>query len=60
MITGPALKPRARSVAISRVRAETAVYMVLRAPKSAPRPMSRAMGIPRPVIRPVSSADCSE
>ena len=42
MTTGPALKPRARSVAISRVRAATAEYIVFTAPKTAPRSIKYA------------------
>jgi len=37
------LKPSARSVAISRVRVDTAVYIVKMAPNTAPIPISTAM-----------------
>ena len=37
--TGPAPKPRARKVAISRARLATAAYIVLRAPNMAPMAM---------------------
>ena len=41
-MTGPEPKPSARKVAISRVRAATALYMVFNAPKSAPRAIKTA------------------
>lgn len=50
-------KPRARRVAISRVRAETAVYMVLKAPKTAPRAIRKVMTNPRPLTMPTSMVD---
>ena len=47
--TDVVLKPRARSVAISRVRVDTAVYIVRMAPKTAPTAISTAM--PKPTVR---------
>ena len=44
--TGDEPKPSARSVAISRVRADTAEYIVLSAAKIAPSPISTAMVTP--------------
>ena len=55
MTTGPLENPRARRVAISRVRAATAVYMVLMAPKTAPMPMRNAMTPAMPVMMAVTA-----
>src|SRR5262249_53007484 len=44
--TGLEPKPRARSVAISRVRAATALYMVFSAPNKAPRAMRAVIDTP--------------
>ena len=44
--TPPAPKPIARSVAISRVRALTAEYIVFSAAKIAPRPMNTPTAMP--------------
>ncbi len=44
-------KPMARMVAISRERSETAEYMVLSAPKTAPMPMMTATRVPSTVIK---------
>ena len=57
--TGPPPKPIARSVAISRVRAETAVYIVFNAPKIAPIPIRPAISIPTPVTRLWTIEACS-
>ena len=46
----PPPKPIARRTAISRERSDTAEYMVLRAPKTAPRPMTTAIRVPSTVI----------
>ena len=56
--TEPVLKPSARSVAISRARVATAVYIVRIAPNTAPMPISPAM--PKPIVRisRVSACDC--
>ena len=59
MTTGPLPNPSARSVAISRVREDTALYIVLSAPKTAPIPMRAAMSVPRPVMSPEIAVDCS-
>ena len=48
--TAPLPKPSARSVAISRVRAATALYMVFSAPNTAPMAMSNAIRKPSVVI----------
>ena len=48
-------KPSARSVAISRVRADTAEYIVLSAAKIAPSPISTAMATP--IVRTSVSSD---
>ena len=53
-----ALKPSARSVAISRERVDTAVYIVRIAPNTAPMPISNAMPKPTVWMRPVSARDC--
>ena len=53
--TLPPPKPRARMVAISRVRSETAEYIVLSAPKTAPMPMTKATSVPRTRIIVVSA-----
>ena len=58
-ITGLAPKPRARKVAISRVRAATALYMVFSAPKSAPNAISAVMNTPIFLMKLVSIVDCS-
>ena len=55
--TGPAPNPSARKVAISRVRAETALYIVFSAPKIAPSAIIAAMKKPIVRINPVSMAD---
>src|SRR5436190_22899552 len=55
--TGAAWKPMARRVAISRVREETAEYMVLSAPNTAPKPIINAMMVPRPVTSCASPFD---
>ena len=52
--TLPLPNPRARSVAISRVRSETAEYIVFNAPKTAPMPITIAMIEPSTVINVVS------
>ena len=41
--TAPLPNPSARSVAISRVRADTELYIVLSAPKTAPIAIRKAM-----------------
>jgi len=46
-ITGDPRNPMARSVAISRVRAATAAYMVLSAPNTAPTAMMTPTTVPR-------------
>ncbi len=51
-------KPMARMVAISRERSETAEYMVLSAPMTAPMPMMTATRPPSTVISVVSTCDC--
>ena len=53
------LNPSARSVAISRARVATAVYIVRMAPKTAPMPISAA--IPKPIVRisRVIASDCA-
>ena len=56
--TDVVLKPSARSVAISRDRVDTAVYIVRMAPNTAPMPISAAMPKPTPWIRPLSARDC--
>ncbi|MCE2541194.1 MAG: hypothetical protein J4G16_12680 [Acidobacteria bacterium] len=60
MTTGRPPKPRARSVAISRVRAATAVYIVLMPPNTAPIPIRSAITVPMPVMMPVMAWDCPE
>ena len=58
--TGAEPKPSARSVAISRVRADTAEYIVLSAANTAPRPISTAIVTPmRPHQRRAACCDCS-
>ena len=56
--TGIVLNPSARSVAISRARVATAVYIVRMAPKTAPIPIRAAM--PKPIVRisRVIACDC--
>ena len=56
MTTGTLPKPSARSVAISRVRAATAEYIVLTAPKIAPSPISAAMA--NPIVRMIACSTC--
>ena len=56
--TAPAPNPRARKVAISRVREATAVYIVLMAPKTAPMPISTAMKYPSVRMSRLSCCDC--
>ena len=51
-------KPIARMVAISRERSDTAEYIVLSAPKTAPTPMIEATKVPRTVIKVVRPRDC--
>ena len=60
MTTGAAPKPSARKVAISRVRAETAEYIVLSAANTAPTPISTAMVVPTYLIRASRMRDWSE
>jgi hypothetical protein len=55
--TAPRAKPMARSVATSRERSDTAEYMVLSAPKTAPMPITTATRVPRPRMRLVSMRD---
>ena len=55
--TLPPPKPNARMVAISRERSATAEYIVLRAPNTAPRPITAATMEPSTVMRPVSMRD---
>ena len=50
-MTGPAPKPSARRVAISRVRAATALYIVLSAPNNAPSAIRLAMNTPMVVMK---------
>ena len=50
-------KPSARMVAISRERSATAEYMVLRAPNTAPSPITAATIEPSTVMSPVSICD---
>ena len=57
--TAPLPKPSARKVAISRVREETELYMVLRAPKVAPTAIKEAISTPRVVINVDRTVDCS-
>ena len=57
--TGAARNPRARKVAISRVRVATAAYMLLSAPNTAPIPMMMPMALPSAVISRVRAADCA-
>ena len=54
----PPPKPMARRTAISRERSETAEYMVLRAPKTAPSPITTATSVPSTLMRVVTSTDC--
>ena len=51
--------PRARRVAISRVRAATAVYMVLSAPNTAPMAIRTGDQAAQPVMSLVDQRDCS-
>ena len=55
--TVPPPKPRARIVAISRDRSATAEYIVFRAAKTAPIPITRATRNPRTRMRSVSVRD---
>ena len=57
MITGPAPKPSARRVEISRVRDETAPYIVFSAPNSAPSAIMPAMKTPMDEMNLVTSED---
>ena len=57
--TGAAPKPSARSVAISRPRAATALYIVLSAPNNAPNAIIRATTVPSVVMKLVVIVDCS-
>ena len=50
----------ARRVAISRVRADTALYMVFKAPNKAPKAIRTAIKIPIPVMKPEVPLLCSE
>ena len=54
----PPPKPIARRTAISRERSETAEYMVLSAPKTAPSAITAATSEPSTVIRVVTTRDC--
>ena len=56
--TDVALNPSALSVAISRDRVDTAVYIVRIAPKIAPIPIRAAMPNPTPLMSPLSARDC--
>ena len=56
--TGPPPKPSARNVAISRVRAATALYIVFNAPNTAPTAIKNAIRKPRVVISRVRVSDC--
>ena len=58
-MTAPLPKPKARKVAISRVRVDTELYMVLSAPKIAPTAIKEAIKMPRVVMRVVSIVDWS-
>ena len=49
-------KPSARSVAISRVRLATAVYIVITAPNTAPMPISTPMIMP--IVRMIICSVC--
>ena len=53
----PPPKPIARRTAISRERSETAEYMVLSAPKTAPSAMTTAISEPSTVISVVTISD---
>ena len=54
----PPPNPIARSTAISRARSETAEYMVLSAPNTAPRPITAAISVPSTVMSVVTTCDC--
>ena len=56
--TGAPEKPMARSVAISRARVDTAAYMVLSAPNTAPTAMIPATTRPRMRIRRLRRSPC--
>jgi hypothetical protein len=56
-MTGTPRKPMARSVAISRVRAATAAYIVLSAPNMAPIAMMIATVVPSMRMVRVRSSD---
>ena len=58
-ITAPAPNPSARNVAISLTRAETAPYMVLRAPNRAPSAIRIATKKPIPRMKAVIAVDCA-
>ena len=58
-ITGPEPKPSARSVAISRVRVATALYIVFNAPNNAPNAIIPAINTPIFSMKPVSIEDWS-
>ena len=57
-MTDPPPNPRARIVAISRARAATAEYMVLRAPKTAPIAITKATRKPSTLINVLTIRDC--
>ena len=54
----PPPKPIARRTAISRERSDTAEYIVLSAPNTAPRPITTAIRPPSTVISVVTIRDC--
>jgi hypothetical protein len=56
---GTPLNPRARRVAISRVREATALYIVFKAPKSAPSAIMAAMKTPIVLMNLITTVDCS-
>jgi len=56
--TAPLPNPSARRVAISRVRAATALYIVFSAPNTAPMAIRNAMIKPSVVINRVMASDC--
>ena len=56
--TGVEPKPSARNVAISRVRVDTAEYIVLSAANTAPRPISTAIVAPMVLTSAISVRDC--
>ena len=54
----PPPKPIARSTAISRARSDTAEYIVLSAPNTAPSAITAATSEPSTVISVVTTCDC--